>query len=761
MALVVSTTSKVSSGFDPRTIPGCALWLDAADRNTITLSGSAVTQWNDKSGNGYNLTPIPGLSNAAIQSNYQNNLNVLNFTGSNIYRGPSGSGVYPSDAYLVVSLKSLSRSDVVSIGATSVGNFNSLTFGEYTGSRWHNGSDNFNRTPNTVSSTDETSTGFLLMNWSLANNNFVIRRNGTQISSTASYTFTLTSGSVFQIGARHGDRTTTDVPLNAYMAEVLVFDSQLNTSMRQQIEGYLSRKWGLSSNLPATHLYRSIPIVTRGFQPIDIPDCVLWLDAADSSTLTLSGSNVTAWRDKSPSNVTLTLSNHASGGGTTTRTTFSNLPVVQFSNSCFYNSSFSYPLATRSIFFIISEIVHQDFRGFLNFANSTQSDYNEVNAYTITSTNVINSNIEFSQNGYGGGGFNTRYNSGTGTTLAPFRLYEDVTSGTSVNLYDIGTSFYSTTTSVSPQTSTGFTLMGRGLGPSLGTAIAAEVLLFNRAVTTSERRQIEGYLAAKWGLRTNLPSTHPFKLVPAITPTFSVAQLPALPVFWIDAARETAASGSFVNTIPDRGLNGVGITPLVNNTVTVSRSYLNGTAVYNLGANRLITTNITWRSKFTMILVSQSDGSSVLTSMQPGNDYIVYVNHGNWFLFMLQNSMANLIDAAFAYNSGQLANTTAWSITIWQYDLGSSPPPYRLNGTARATALYNGYLPANDTTVTFPLYINGNRGGSGASCRIAEMMLFNDTFSLAQLQQIEGYLASKWGLQSVLPTTHPYKKITP
>jgi len=52
MALV-GVSSKSISGFDPRSvIPGCSLWLDAADSSTLTLSGSNVIQWNDKSGNG-------------------------------------------------------------------------------------------------------------------------------------------------------------------------------------------------------------------------------------------------------------------------------------------------------------------------------------------------------------------------------------------------------------------------------------------------------------------------------------------------------------------------------------------------------------------------------------------------------------------------------------------------------------------------------------------------------------------------------------
>ena len=40
--------------FTPDQISGLALWLDAADSSTIQLSGANVTQWNDKSRNGYN-----------------------------------------------------------------------------------------------------------------------------------------------------------------------------------------------------------------------------------------------------------------------------------------------------------------------------------------------------------------------------------------------------------------------------------------------------------------------------------------------------------------------------------------------------------------------------------------------------------------------------------------------------------------------------------------------------------------------------------
>lgn len=262
MVLQNYTANAISraTGFLPSQIAGLTAWLDASDPTTITTSGTAVTQWRDKTTNAYHVTPLAGLSNAVVQNAYQNGRNVLNFSGNNIYRAPSGSGVYPSDVYVIVALKSVTaRADVVGIGATSTDNFNSLTFGEHTQWRWHNGSSFFNRTPNTVAPSNETSTGFLLMNWSLANNNFILRRNGTQLSQTASYTFSLTSGSVFQIGFRAPNAGSPDIPLNVYIGEILIYNSQLATASRQQVEGYLAWRWGLQASLPAGHPNLSAP----------------------------------------------------------------------------------------------------------------------------------------------------------------------------------------------------------------------------------------------------------------------------------------------------------------------------------------------------------------------------------------------------------------------------------------------------------------------------------------------------------------------
>lgn len=45
--------------FDPTQISGCVLWLDGTDQASMSLSGTDVLAWNDKSGNGNHWTGVP------------------------------------------------------------------------------------------------------------------------------------------------------------------------------------------------------------------------------------------------------------------------------------------------------------------------------------------------------------------------------------------------------------------------------------------------------------------------------------------------------------------------------------------------------------------------------------------------------------------------------------------------------------------------------------------------------------------------------
>jgi hypothetical protein len=70
MLVIKNTVLKNTLVTLPFTKINLQLWLDAFDASTITLDGSNVTQWDDKSGNGKNVVQETG----AIQSKYGTNL---------------------------------------------------------------------------------------------------------------------------------------------------------------------------------------------------------------------------------------------------------------------------------------------------------------------------------------------------------------------------------------------------------------------------------------------------------------------------------------------------------------------------------------------------------------------------------------------------------------------------------------------------------------------------------------------------------------
>jgi hypothetical protein len=115
------------------------------------------------------------------------------------------------------------------------------------------------------------------------------------------------------------NRQSNDGNVRAGISEVLIYSSALTTPERQQIEGYLATKWGLVSSLPTIHDFKRVLPATAAFNPRQISNCALWLDAADEYSLTLSGSNVTQWRDKSG------LGNHMNQYSAATAPTTSNL----------------------------------------------------------------------------------------------------------------------------------------------------------------------------------------------------------------------------------------------------------------------------------------------------------------------------------------------------------------------------------------------------------------------------------------------------
>lgn len=76
----LAITQPRSVAFSPLSLAP-ALWLDAADTSTITASGGAVSQWNDKSGNGKHLAQTTAAAQPTTAASTLNGRNVLTFDG--------------------------------------------------------------------------------------------------------------------------------------------------------------------------------------------------------------------------------------------------------------------------------------------------------------------------------------------------------------------------------------------------------------------------------------------------------------------------------------------------------------------------------------------------------------------------------------------------------------------------------------------------------------------------------------------------------
>ena len=245
----------------PTTISGLQLWLDSSDNATITKSGTTLTAWTDKSGNGNTPTSITG--SPSISTQYSNQ--YINFSSSRVL-GPMSVTTTTLSVFSVCIIPSnaANYSRIVSLGVPSAPDYNDtryavlfLRIGTRNISAQRNNID-LGTATNTLSSPIMAATIF-------DSANGIVYLNGTGTTAVASTgNFGITN---YSLGA--------DVwQLSEYFAgsigETLIYNTALNTTQRQLIEGYLAWKWGINTQLPVAHPYRStnpnaaLPCFARG-----------------------------------------------------------------------------------------------------------------------------------------------------------------------------------------------------------------------------------------------------------------------------------------------------------------------------------------------------------------------------------------------------------------------------------------------------------------------------------------------------------------
>jgi hypothetical protein len=260
-----------------------ALWLDAADASTVTTVSGAVSQWNDKSGNGRNAAQSTAGNRPAYESAVQNGLNAVRFTAASQHSMAAGAaGTWnflhdgtASSVFIVARVRSTGDNPQAQHalldtgGASAVNSGYALFYDDTAGT----GNDTIRvLIPSTGAATYSviaTSANQIVPGAYNAISTFIDADNGTAANRLA---FRINGNAELKPNTQTGAPRTINntYPLNlgrivhdnslhltGDICEVLLLNTQPDTTNRQRIEGYLAHKWGLEANLPNDHPYKT------------------------------------------------------------------------------------------------------------------------------------------------------------------------------------------------------------------------------------------------------------------------------------------------------------------------------------------------------------------------------------------------------------------------------------------------------------------------------------------------------------------------
>jgi len=216
-------------------------WFDASDTSTVIAGGSSnVYQWNDKSGNGNDVTQTTGSQQPLTGTRTMNGFNVIEFLDT-------------SDQLLAIdsSLATFTEPEILCVVEFDTDGYLMDSFNGDRGAIRRSGGS-----LSTVTQAGQTNTGvpistdptMIYCNYNTSGGFLAV--DGATPASIAG-TYNTIEG--LTLGSWSGHVT---VFFNGIIGEFII-TSGLSTGDRQKIEGYLSHKWGLEGNLPSSHPYKS------------------------------------------------------------------------------------------------------------------------------------------------------------------------------------------------------------------------------------------------------------------------------------------------------------------------------------------------------------------------------------------------------------------------------------------------------------------------------------------------------------------------
>lgn len=225
-----------------------AAWWDASALQTLTFNSGNISAWASIAG-GFSVTQAASANQPSYSETARNNRPGLTFGGNHWLDTTAVTG-FPTGSVPVT---------VTTVGFNSTSfTAKSFEFGTLSGpqmrtlgTRSGNVDTGNNGTDKTTSTSWVNVDRIALALTSGVSNATDIWVDGVlALSSTLAYS---TATTFLRIGAYQNPGEC----WNGTLQEIVVFSSYIPDNQRQKYEGYAAAKWGLQSQLPATHPYRS------------------------------------------------------------------------------------------------------------------------------------------------------------------------------------------------------------------------------------------------------------------------------------------------------------------------------------------------------------------------------------------------------------------------------------------------------------------------------------------------------------------------
>lgn len=233
MAMNPKLLRPKATGFSPKNISGLAMWFDAADTATVTLNGSNVSAWSDKSGNSRNATQGTALNQPGWSATQQNGKGGILFSASTWLRtsGATFTIAQPVTVFAAFRMSTTANSSWALYDGTSARIHlygNAATSGNmFAGS-------------NSSSLTFGTATNFVgLFNYNGASSQVALN---SKTFSSAGNPGANSLSTQWNIGANNGNASS----FGGYIFELGLYTKTLSASEASALARHLGSKWGIT-----------------------------------------------------------------------------------------------------------------------------------------------------------------------------------------------------------------------------------------------------------------------------------------------------------------------------------------------------------------------------------------------------------------------------------------------------------------------------------------------------------------------------------